>query len=120
MVPELVGSEYDAEDALDRTFAALSDRTRRAMLARLAEGDASVGELAAPFALTPRAISKHLQVLERAGLVSRARDGQRRPSRIEPEPLRNALGWVERYRLLWDKRFERIDEIIDTAKRSPE
>lgn len=99
------------------TLAALADPTRRALLARLAAGDASVAELARPFAITPRAVSKHLHVLERAGLVTRGRDAQRRPSRIDAAPLRDVFNWVEGYRMLWEKRFERIDAIIDGARK---
>src|SRR2546425_13151786 len=85
-------------DRLDATFAALADPTRRAILARLASGEASVTELAAPFAMSQPAISKHLKVLERAGLVSRGRDAQRRPVRVEPEPIAEATQWLEGYR----------------------
>jgi DNA-binding transcriptional ArsR family regulator len=87
---------------LDTTFAALADPTRRAILARLAKGEASVMELAAPFDMSQPAISKHLKVLERAGLVSRGRDAQRRPCRLEAAPLRDATQWLERYRDLWE------------------
>src|SRR5712664_1844805 len=86
---------------LDATFAALADPTRRAILARLASGQASVTELAAPFAMSQPAISKHLKVLERAGLISRGRDAQRRPRRLEPKRLADATGWLERYREIW-------------------
>src|SRR5512146_1739736 len=94
---------------LDATFAALADPTRRAILARLAEGDASVLELAQPFAMSQPAISKHLKVLERAGLISRGRDAQRRPCRLEPAPLAAANGWLENYRQFWEGSFERLD-----------
>src|SRR5216117_3598472 len=88
-------------ERLDATFAALADRTRRAILARLASGEASVTELAAPFAMSQPAISKHLKVLERAGLISRGRDAQRRPCRLEARPLKAATDWLERYRGYW-------------------
>src|SRR5215468_3051090 len=91
---------------LDATFAALADPTRRAILARLASGEASVMELAEPFAMTQPAISKHLKVLERAGLISRGRDAQRRPCRLEGLPLRDASAWLERYREFWDDSFD--------------
>jgi DNA-binding transcriptional ArsR family regulator len=95
---------------------ALADPTRRAILARLAGGEASVMELAAPFAMSQPAISKHIKVLERAGLVSRSRDAQRRPCRIEATPLAEATGWLERYRRLWASNFERLDSLLDELK----
>lgn len=100
-------------DQLDTTFAALSDPTRRAILARLASGEASVAELAEPFAMSQPAISKHLKVLERAGLISRGRDAQRRPRRIEPKPLAEANEWLERYRQLWEGNFQRLDALLE-------
>jgi DNA-binding transcriptional ArsR family regulator len=103
-------------DRLDATFAALSDPTRRAILARLARGEATVMELAEPFAMSQPAISKHLKVLERAGLVSRGRDAQRRPCRLEAAPLRDATHWLERYRDLWEARFQRLDTLLDQLK----
>jgi DNA-binding transcriptional ArsR family regulator len=96
-------------DLLSATFAALADPTRRAILARLLDGEASVAELAEPFAMTPRAISKHIAVLESAGLVSRGRDAQRRPSRIRAEPLAGADEWLAPFRRLWNARFDRLD-----------
>lgn len=99
-------------DELDATFAALADPTRRAILARLATGEASVTDLAEPFAMTQPAISKHLKVLERAGLISRGRDAQRRPRRLEARPLRNASQWLERYREFWEKQFGRLDALL--------
>src|SRR5829696_9089649 len=105
-----------AQDRLDATFAALADPTRRAILARLASGEASVTELAKPFALSQPAISKHLKVLERAGLISRGRDAQRRPCRIEGEPLAEASGWLEDYRRLWEGNFRRLDVLLDEMK----
>src|SRR5499433_2104722 len=102
--------------SLDATFAALADPTRRALLARLALGEASVMELAQPFAMSQPAISKHLKVLERAGLISRGRDAQRRPCRIEAKPLAEANGWLERYRQFWESRFQRLDALLDELK----
>jgi DNA-binding transcriptional ArsR family regulator len=101
---------------LDTTFAALADPTRRAILARLASGDASVNELAKPFAISQPAISKHLKVLERAGLISRGRDAQRRPCRIEGKPLAEATGWLENYRRIWEGNFQRLDALLDELK----
>jgi DNA-binding transcriptional ArsR family regulator len=108
-------------ERLDATFMALADPTRRAILARLAAGEASVTELAAPFAMSQPAISKHLKVLERAGLVSRGRDAQRRPCRIEPKALAQATGWLEDYRQLWERNFQRLDDLLGemTAKAKP-
>jgi DNA-binding transcriptional ArsR family regulator len=103
-------------ERLDATFAALSDPTRRAILARLAEGEASVMELAEPFAMSQPAISKHLKVLERAGLITRGRDAQRRPCRLEAAPLRDATAWLERYRELGEARFQRLDVLLDELK----
>lgn len=99
-------------ERLDATFAALADPTRRAILARLATGEASVNELAEPFAMSQPAISKHLKVLERAGLISRGRDAQRRPCRIEGEALAEATGWLERYRKIWEGNFRRLDALL--------
>lgn len=104
---------------LDAVFAALADPTRRAILARLAAGEASVTELAAPFDMSQPAISKHLKVLERAGLVSRGRDAQRRPCRIEAQPLAEATEWLERYREVWEGRFERLDALLDEMQAAP-
>jgi DNA-binding transcriptional ArsR family regulator len=101
---------------LDSTFAALADPTRRAILARLASGNASVNELAAPFAMSQPAISKHLKVLERAGLISRGRDAQRRPRRLEARRLADATEWLERYRQLWEGNFQRLDALLDELK----
>ncbi len=103
-------------DRLDATFAALADPTRRAILARLATGEASVTELAAPFDMSQPAISKHLKVLERAGLVSRGRDAQRRPRRLEPRPLAEATGWLEAYRRYWEGNFQRLDAVLEELK----
>ena len=101
---------------LNATFAALADPTRRAILARLASGEASVTELAAPFAMSQPAISKHLKVLERAGLISGGRDAQRRPRRIEGKPLADATGWLERYRAVWEDNFQRLDSLLEELK----
>jgi DNA-binding transcriptional ArsR family regulator len=105
-----------ASHRLDATFAALADPTRRAILARLAAGEASVAELAAPFAMTQPAISKHLKVLERAGLISRGRDAQRRPARLEARPLAEATGWLVDYRQFWEGSFQRLDALLDELK----
>ena len=99
-------------DVLDRTFSALADPTRRAILARLADGEASVTELATPFTLTLPAISKHLKVLERAGLISRTRQAQWRPCRLEPAPLKDASDWLEEYRRCWEERLDRLDDYL--------
>ena len=97
------------QDPLSATFAALADPTRRAILARLLAGEASVAELAEPFRMTTRAVSKHIGVLEAAGLVSRSREAQRRPSRIRAEPLADIDGWLADYRRLWNRRFDRLE-----------
>lgn len=101
---------------LDAVFAALAHPTRRAILARLAEGEASVLELAEPFDVSQPAISKHLKVLEGAGLISRGRDAQRRPCRLEPAPLAEASEWLERYRRFWEARFQRLDALLEELK----
>jgi DNA-binding transcriptional ArsR family regulator len=103
-------------DRLDTTFSALADPTRRAILARLMAGEASVTELAKPFAISQPAISKHLKVLERAGLISRGRDAQRRPRRIEGKPLAEATEWLEGYRRIWEGNFQRLDALLDELK----
>lgn len=95
---------------------ALADPTRRAILARLASGEASVTELAEPFAMTQPAISKHLKVLERAGLISRSHDAQRRPRRLEPQPLAEAAQWLENYRQHWEAAFRRLDDLLEELK----
>ena len=100
-------------EQLDATFAALADPTRRAILARLAQGDASVNELATPFDMSQPAISKHLRVLERAGLISRSRDAQRRPCRLEAKPLAEADEWLQRYRQFWEANFGRLDSLLE-------
>jgi DNA-binding transcriptional ArsR family regulator len=112
---ELIGYRDNAT-GLDATFAALADPTRRAILARLASGEASVMELAEPFAMSQPAISKHLKVLERAGLISRGSDAQRRPRKLEARPLADATEWLERYREFWEASFERLDSLLVELK----
>jgi DNA-binding transcriptional ArsR family regulator len=108
------------EDArLDETFAALANPTRRAILARLAEGEASVNDLAAPFNLTLPAISKHIKVLEHAGLITRGRRAQFRPCRIDGAPLARLAVWTEQYRHIWDDRFDRMDHYVRTLHNTP-
>ena len=104
-------------DQLSSVFGALADPTRRAILARLAEGDLPVRELAAPFTMSQPAISRHLKVLENAGLISRTRRATARLSHIEPEPLRDATEWLARYQALWEERFERLDELLVSLQR---
>jgi DNA-binding transcriptional ArsR family regulator len=101
---------------LDLAFSALADPTRRAMVARLAKGEASVMELAEPFAMSQPAISKHIKVLERAGLVSRGRDAQRRPCRLEAAPIRDVHQWTERFRAVWEARFDALDRVLEDLK----
>jgi len=107
----------DASDRLDATFLALADPTRRAILARLALGEASVTELAEPFAISQPAISKHLKVLERAGLISVGQDAQRRPRRLEGKPLAEATAWLEQYRAAWEASFKRLDSLLGEMQR---
>ena len=107
-------------DRLSNTFAALADPTRRAILARLALGQASVTELAAPFQMTMPAVSKHLKVLERAGLIARGREAQWRPRRLDGEPLRDIAEWIEQYRSFWDESFDRLDEYLQEMKKEKE
>ena len=104
-------------DRLSETFAALADPTRRAILSRLAEGEATVNQLAEPFPITVQAVSKHLKVLERAGLITRGRTAQLRPSRLHGEPLGEAAQWLERYRAFWEERFDRMDERLQEPRR---
>jgi DNA-binding transcriptional ArsR family regulator len=106
----------NATHRLNAVFAALADPTRRAIIARLAAGQASVNELAEPFAMSQPAISKHLKVLERAGLISRGREAQRRPRRLEAKRLEDADKWLERYRQLWEGNYQRLDALLDTLK----
>jgi DNA-binding transcriptional ArsR family regulator len=103
-------------DQLNATFMALADPTRRAILARLASGEASVSELAEPFAMSQPAISKHLKVLERAGLISHGVDAQRRPRRLEAKPLADAAQWIENYRRHWEAAFDRLDDLLEELK----
>jgi DNA-binding transcriptional ArsR family regulator len=107
-----------ASNRLDSTFLALADPTRRAILARLARGEASVTELAEPFAISQPAISKHLKVLERAGLITVGQDAQRRPRRLEAGPLAEASAWLERYRASWEANFERLDGVLAELQRT--
>ncbi|MFX0593052.1 ArsR/SmtB family transcription factor [Melissospora conviva] len=105
-----------ATDPVSMVFAALADPTRRAILSRLAEGDATVNELAQPFPVSLQAISKHLKVLERAGLITRTRDAQWRRCRLDPDPLREVAQWVEQYRRFWENRYDRLDEYLNELK----
>jgi DNA-binding transcriptional ArsR family regulator len=105
-------------DQLDTTFAALADPTRRAILARLADGDATVSELARPFAISQPAISKHLNVLERAGLISRSRQAQWRLCSLDAAPLADAVAWLDRYRAFWDDSFDRLAEHLETVRQT--
>jgi DNA-binding transcriptional ArsR family regulator len=109
-----------AEDGLSLTFAALADPTRRAILTQLADGDATVTELAEPFALTQQAVSKHLKVLERAGLISRTRVAQSRPCRLEPARFDSAADWIGRHRQLWQDRYDRLDQHLSELRSRPE
>jgi DNA-binding transcriptional ArsR family regulator len=106
-----------AADPLSATFSAIADPTRRAILKRLQQGEATVTELAEPFDMSLPAVSKHLKVLESAGLIERARVAQWRPCRLRPEPLREAADWIERYRVLWEERFDRMAEYLDELQR---
>lgn len=106
-------------ERLDLTFAALADPTRRAILARLATGEASVQELSEPFEISQPAISRHLKVLERAGLISMGVDAQRRPRRLEPQRLEEAVDWIERYREIWEQNYQRLDALLEELKAKP-
>ncbi len=108
-----------AASSLDATFLALADPTRRAILARLARGEASVAELAAPFSMSQPAVSKHLKMLERAGLISVGQDAQRRPRRIEGRPLAEANAWLQQYRSIWEENFRRLDRLLDEMQQTP-
>jgi DNA-binding transcriptional ArsR family regulator len=103
-----------AQDRLDRAFMALSDPVRRQMIARLSRGPATVNELAEPFAITKQAVSKHIQVLEQAGLVTRTRDAQRRPVHLNPQTLESLTAWIDTYRLVHEQQFRRLDAVLDT------
>jgi DNA-binding transcriptional ArsR family regulator len=116
MVVKPEGYAMTSSERLDATFAALADPTRRAILARLASGQASVNELAEPFSMSQPAISKHLKVLERAGLISRGQDAQRRPRRLKPKPFVEATDWLEKYRRIWAANFQRLDALLDQMK----
>ncbi len=107
----------EATDPLSATFAALADPTRRAILARLSSGETSVTELARPFAMSGPAVTKHLKVLEKAGLIARGREAQWRPCRLEGEPLRDVAEWMEPYRRFWDESFERLDDYLQEIKK---
>ena len=104
-------------EVLDARFAALADPTRRAIIARLAKGEATVTQLAAPFTMSQPAITKHLKVLERAGLISRGREAQRRPCKLRPEAIRDVAEWTEHYRRFWEESYERLDEYLEELKR---
>jgi len=118
---KLKGYGHSLRDPLDATFTALADPTRRAILARLAKGEASVTELAEPFSMSQPAISKHLKVLERAGLIARGRIAQRRPCRLQPKPLKEATEWIERYRRAWEERFSQLDALLrDLQNQQPD
>jgi DNA-binding transcriptional ArsR family regulator len=110
--------QTQTSDRLDATFLALADPTRRAILARLARGEASVTELAEPFTISQPAISKHLKILERAGLIRVGQDAQRRPRRLEGKPLAEASAWLERYRASWEANFERLDGVLEELQRT--
>ena len=116
MVLELVSYPQPNSERLDAVFAALADPTRRAILTRLASGEASVTELVEPFSMSQPAISKHIKVLERAGLVTRGKDAQRRPVRIEARVLAEANGWLENYRKLWEENFARLDSLLEEIR----
>ena len=113
---ELTGYGQMSPKHLDAAFAALADPTRRAILGRLAKGEASVAELAKPFKMSQPAISKHLKVLERAGLVSRGLDAQRRPRKLEAAPLAEATEWLEKYRQFWEQAYQRLDSLLEEMK----
>jgi DNA-binding transcriptional ArsR family regulator len=104
------------EDAMDRAFTALGDPVRRALVARLSRGEATVNELAEPFAITKQAVSRHIQVLEAAGLITRSRDGQRRPCHLDPSSLEALTSWIDEYRLAAERRHRRIDAVLETVK----
>jgi DNA-binding transcriptional ArsR family regulator len=110
--------EDDETAALDRAFMALADPVRRAIVARLSRGDATVNELAEPFAITKQAVSKHIQVLEQAGLVTRSRDAQRRPVHLDAAALERLTAWIDRYRLIAEDRFRRLDALLDSMKKT--
>src|SRR3954463_6829968 len=106
----------NADERLDRAFAALADPVRRALVARLSRGDATVNELAEPFSITKQAVSRHIQVLEAAGLITRSRDGQRRPCHLDPAALEALTSWIDAYRLAVERRHRRLDTVLDTVR----
>jgi DNA-binding transcriptional ArsR family regulator len=108
------------DDALDQAFMALADPVRRAIVARLSRSDATVNELAEPFAITKQAVSRHIQVLEHAGLVTRSRDAQRRPVHLDPAALERLTAWIDRYRLIAEQRFRRLDALLETMHQKDE
>jgi DNA-binding transcriptional ArsR family regulator len=108
--------DEDADERLDRAFTALGDPVRRALIARLSRGDATVNELAEPFSITKQAVSRHIQVLEAAGLITRSRDGQRRPCHLDPATLEALTSWIDTYRLVAERRYRRLDAVLDTMK----
>ena len=114
-----MASKAAVSERLDDTFLALADPTRRAILARLALGDASVAELAGPFSISQPAVSKHLKILERAGLISVGQDAQRRPRRLEGRPLGEASAWLEQYRASWEASFQRLDRVLEELQGTP-
>jgi DNA-binding transcriptional ArsR family regulator len=119
----LINRQDDYElsvEQLTTTFAALADPTRRAILAHLAEGEATVNELAEPFPISVQAVSKHLKVLERAGLITRGRSAQLRPSRLHAAPLKEAVGWLEKYRRFWQESFDSLDERVQVPEQKPD
>ncbi|MDZ4692143.1 metalloregulator ArsR/SmtB family transcription factor [Terricaulis sp.] len=115
----MVIEQNSASARLDSVFAALADPTRRAIVARLAEGEATVNELGAPFDMSQPAISKHLKVLERAGLITIGHDAQRRPRKLEAEPLDEAMDWIERYREVWEENYQRLDALLAELQAKP-
>ena len=115
---KLTNDEIEDTEALDRAFLALADPVRRAIVARLSRGEATVNELAEPFAISQPAISKHLKVLQRAGLISVGHDAQRRPRRLEGEPLAAASAWLEQYREIWEASFKRLDGLLEEIQRN--
>src|SRR3979490_1615650 len=106
----------DADERLDRAFTALGDPVRRALIARLSRGQATVNELAEPFSITKQAVSQHIQVLEAAGLITRSRDGQRRPCHLNPAALEALTSWIDTYRLVAERRYRRLDTVLDNMK----
>lgn len=110
----------ETEDALDRAFLALADPVRRAIVARLARGSATVNELATPFPITKQAVSKHIQVLEGAGLITRTRDGQRRPCHLDPAALESLTGWIDKHRIVAERQYRQLDLVLETLKEKKE